>query len=126
MPNNVFLGKDGLVHCILDGGQSSDKLGLIIAETEKLMRVLREEKKPVLILVDLTRIANASIDARNLMANAMERNLFDKVAIFGASAFVRHAGKLLIFGSRKAEQVRFFSSEAEAKNWLLQEPTPGK
>lgn len=121
MQNQVFVRKDGLIFCVYDGSQTAESLGLMVRETEKISSQLRKENKPVLILVDMTRFGNASIDARATAASALERNTYDKVAIFGANRFLRHVSNLLIFATRKSDIVRHFESEEHAKKWLLSE-----
>ena len=118
MPNQVFLRKDGIVCCIYDGSQTSDSLGLMIRETEKITNQLRKQSKPVLILVDMTRFGNVTTDARIVAANSLERKTYDKVAIFGANKFLRHVSNLIIFASGKSEKVRHFESPEAAIQWL--------
>lgn len=121
MANSIYL-KDGYIYSVYEGYQTQETVSTGISETEKLVHVLRQEGKPVHILIDLTNLGKTHSAARKLGVEGLRRLDFDKIALFGNSIFTKHLLNFIITASGKQPCVKYFDKQEEAQTYLMQNP----
>lgn len=77
------------------------------------------------LLVDLTRLASISKEARRAHADPSVAEMFFAVALLVRSSFAKAVGGFFIFLDQPSIPTRMFDDEAEARKWLLRMRTNG-
>ncbi|MEW6468729.1 MAG: hypothetical protein AB1458_07380 [Bacteroidota bacterium] len=118
MQNRVYIGQDGFIYHEYVGDQSYDIIQNDIRQILSLIRQLRSERRPVLVLGDYSRIGYADSSARKAASEALKDADYDKVALFGTNLFHTMAANLIIIASGKGKKVKVFQSKEKAVRWL--------
>lgn len=119
--NENFLGPDGLIH----NNYIGDQTGVTVKQTEQelqhLTQKVRAKNKPVLIIVDISKIDKIQLSARHA-GHHLIRNLdFDKAAIYGNHVRFKGIVEAVILASGCVFKVKLFESEVQARLWLTQD-----
>lgn len=118
MPNQVFIGDDGLIHHIYDGDQNYEIMNKDMKIIGELIKELKDKNKSVRILGDYTKIKKADSGARKAANDALTALGYEKIALFGTSVFHKFAANFIITVTGKASTVKVFNTAEEAKQWL--------
>lgn len=118
MPNKAFLGDDGLLHQLYIGDQTAETITDIVQQSEAVMRQLQKQDKPINILVDLSKIGHQNLGARRVASYVLKHWPYRKIAIFGASSYLRHVANLMVLANGRSHMVRSFASQQAATDWL--------
>ena len=121
MPNQVFLNKEGIVEQVCGGDQTAGSIRSLIEETNKITGKLRQQKKEVLILNDFSKVKNADYGAKKAALEGLANfeQDYERVAIFGASPFMKFMGESVIKAAGSGKRVKIFADREEAAAWLL-------
>lgn len=117
--NIAFIRPDDIIYKAYIGDQNADSIRKLWKKTEQLVGQLRAQKKPVLILVDLSKLGKVSLSARQTEIAFIQSLDFDKAAVFGDGFLNRNVAKIIVTVSGRGFKINFFSTETEAHNWLL-------
>lgn len=120
MANQAYLGDDGILYSVYDGELDGPTVKAVIEQTWPLIEQLENNKKPVLALADLRGITHVSLGARRYAGKALEQWPFDKVALWGGSVTLRHVANLVAMATNHSHNVKTFTDEAAAKQWLME------
>ena len=117
--SKVFLNPDGIVEQIFVGDLTAPIIKKTIMETNQITAKIRR-KKPVLILTDLAKAEKADYGAKKASLEGLTspQNNYDRVAIFGASPFMRVMSDSIIKAAGAGERVKNFSDREKALGWL--------
>jgi hypothetical protein len=110
----------GFVHARLDAGAVMQLQDAVDA-VEATWRVAGERRRPV--LVDMTRLAGESREARLYFVGDAAVARYSAVAILVASPVSRVIGTFFLRLSEHKVPTRLFTDEAEATAWLLRQVT---
>lgn len=118
----TFHNPAGFIEQHFQGIQSAESVIGAIEDLVSRAKALKNKKKTVFILVDLSEVPK--IDASSKMSrarqeavNAMKEADYDKIAVYGDTAIQILVNTLaLIAGER--DKVRVFASRVEALKWL--------
>jgi hypothetical protein len=119
MPNQITLDPDGFIRETYEGDQDSTSVSLAVRQTMGLIRELQAEdhSQPIKLLVDLRRVGNQNLGARQTGGKALQSLPYSKIAIFGGSKFLMAVANLLTSASGK-RNIRQFATEDDAIKWL--------
>lgn len=118
MNNRVLMGKDGFLTVILKGTQTESSIKKIIKETQSFIEELRKEGKYVKILADLRGMGRPDSAARRVGTEFEKTGDFDKIALFGSSAYTKYVVNFSIMASGNRVKIRYFQNLIAARAWL--------
>src|SRR5258708_7911110 len=118
MANNIFIDKEGFIINEYLGQQSMTDITAMVAEDEKLVRRLRQEHKPVKMLIDLTTVVTVPTAGRKMIADSVKKIGYNKIAIFGGGIFYKYLVGFAIKALQEEKIIRYFDTEKEARGWL--------
>jgi hypothetical protein len=118
MENSVLFGEDAIIYVTYQGDQNYEIVSKINNDIDKAIKNLREQHKPVLIHVDLTKLGKTTSDARKIGLTLMKTMDFDRVALVGRDTYTKYITNFMITAAQQEEKIRYFSSEEEARKWL--------
>lgn len=118
MSHHVFLNEDGFLEQVYIGDQTGEGVDRAIAIATNIIEQLQKDGKPVLIIVDSSKLGKLSTPTRKSSVEALRSIYYDKVAIFGANAFSKAMVNLIIHASGKRRKVRIFDNRSAAEKWL--------
>lgn len=113
-----YLGKDGFIHNIYQGDQNASTVKKVWGQLDQLTKKVRAKGKRVLILTDLTKLGKTPLSARTAGLDLMRKLDFDKAAVFGGSTFNQLLVNTIVIASGRGFQIKYFSTEKEARDWL--------
>jgi hypothetical protein len=108
---------DGIIYFSYRGDQTSESVTQFKDETDRDIAWLKAAGKPVLMLIDVTELKKISSPARQAAVNLMG-NTGDKLAVVGASLFLRSMAKLVATALGIQTKISNFDSQEEARIWL--------
>lgn len=112
-----FDKKDGIIYFYYRGDQTSESIIQFKEETDNDIAWLKTEKRPVLMLIDVTELKKISSPARQAAVSLMG-NTGDKLAVVGASLFLRAMAKLVATALGLQTKISNFDTHEDARNWL--------
>lgn len=118
MPNNTSIGKKGTIEQIYEGDQTYGSVKQSSEELSEKAEELRKKNKNVYILIDLSGMGKTTAGSRRASVELLKHVDFDKIALFGGSAYVRHLVGFVVSASGKSKKVKVFKEKKQAKNWL--------
>ncbi len=118
MANTIELQSDGILMSVYQPVQTYEAIHDVTLETQKLIEKVRAEGKPVLILIDIRQVTTQDIGARKAALEGITNLRFDKMAVFGATLFIKHVTKFILQMSGKSDFIRYFETQDEAVRWL--------
>jgi hypothetical protein len=116
--NRAYLDKKGIICEFYDGDQDGASVQDMIAQTLPHVEALMAKKKPVNILVDVHAMGHMSLFGRQAAGKALKEWPYRRIAVYGASTYLRQLANLLLLATRKGNKVRLFPNEAAARKWL--------
>ena len=116
--NKVFVGEDGFIHNVYSGDQDYASVKAVEMEDRRFAQELRAAGKPVLVVADLRQMGKSTPDSRKAAREALDVGFFDRIAVTGGSAFLRHLSNFIITASRHSDRARWVGTEEEAAEWL--------
>lgn len=112
---------DGIIELTQTGYQTTKSIIEHANEISELVKKRRADKKPALLLVDISGITGHDSDVRDIAHNNLT-NDFDALAIVTAeNVTARLIGNWLVKLVGQGERVRFFASHDDAFTWLKTE-----
>jgi len=112
----VFLDSEGLIHNDYVGAQTAETVQTVVDETGPLIERLRAQRRPVLILVDASKITHQDAGARRVASAALVHWSFNKIAVFGAKRYIRYVAMLIIKALGKGATMGYFETREQAVN----------
>lgn len=119
MEPGIYIDNDGIMCMSYKGDQTAETIQETVGRAKLLIEKIKQKNKLALILVDLHKLGSINAEARRVGSEALTQIPYDRIAIFGASRFLRYMVTLIIKGSGKSDVVRYFAAEPEARKWLL-------
>lgn len=121
MQNQVFLEENtNILNSIYHGDQTAESINEIAAAAKSIIDDQRKNNKKVFILINVKDIQGQTASARKAALDQLNFLDFDKLAIFGASAVIKQIVRFLMTLTTKGEKVKYFDTEKEARDWLLE------
>lgn len=114
----MYIGEDEFIHADVIGDQGYNSLQIIKNQIAEFAKTLRAKKKQVRILGDLTKMTKQDSGARKGGYDIIAFADYDKIAVFGASPFLKNVANLVAKFAQKTEAVKFFRNQEEAVEWL--------
>ena len=114
--NKSKLIKGNIIHVIARGEQTLETATMQLKINEKLMSLV---KGKVSYLIDLNNAGKNSIEARQIWMHISESETTHKIAMFGLHPVARVIASFAM-GMSKSTNQRFFKTEDEAMNWILE------
>src|SRR5688572_28406386 len=111
--NKNYLGDDGIIYNIYEGDQSADTLKKVEEELPQLTRKLRQERKKVLILSNVTNLGRISLPGRIMGAKIIKNLDYDKAAVFGPSHLERSVVEVIANVAGRGFSLKYFNTEKE-------------
>lgn len=118
--NSNQLDRDGLIRNTYVGNQTVTTLKKSLDELRGITQYLSAKKRKILILTDIRSLGKVPLSARSFAVEFIKQVDFDKVAIFGNKTFFEQIANVIIISSGRGFKMRYFTSEKEAKSWLLE------
>ena len=117
MVNQVIL-KAGIICQNCSEEQTYESMHQMLKKTNQIADQLHKEKKKVLILTDFSQVRNADYGAKKASFEGLSDPRHDKVAIFGATPFMRLMGEAIIKAAGASGKIKNFATQEEALKWL--------
>ncbi len=118
--NKVFLDPQDYIQVVAAGMQTYDTVKSIETEVQALSHNLREQQKPVKILIELAENTGQGLPARRAAREFLTNLDYDKIGMYGGRLFLKHIIDLIIAGSLRTDKVKNFYTKEEATAWLAQ------
>lgn len=119
MQNTIQLEEENsVIYSIYHGAQTAQAIEEITHAVEPVIMGWRKKGKPVCILIDARDIQSQDAGARKAAITGIDALDYDKMAIFGASLFIKHVAQFLLAVAKKQERVQYFDTEEQAREWL--------
>lgn len=113
-----FDEKEGVIVQEYHGDLHYDEVKRLLDKTRALVGELQQQGKPIFILVDARDIQTQDSGARKASTDFMQEIPFQKVAIFGMSAFIRQVSNFVLKAVHKEQIVHQFNTKEDALAWL--------
>jgi len=121
MQNEVWLEPNSnIIVSAYHGDQTSTSVHEAVSAALEFINTLRQEHKPVYILVNASDIKGQDMDSRTAALEAFNTLDYDKLAIFGAPFFIKYVIQLLILAANRQDTIHYFDLESDARAWLNQ------
>lgn len=117
MENKVTL-EGGIIEQLCGEEQTYQSMHQMLKETNQFADQLHKGKKPVLVLTDFSRVKKADYGAKKASFEGLAKPKHDRVAIFGATPFMRLMGEAIIKTAGAGDKIRNFETKEKALNWL--------
>jgi hypothetical protein len=119
MANAIFMNDDGFIEVTVNGDQTGESVQAMGEEVKALLEKLKADRKPRLILDDLTHMGNTNIPARQKVAELAKTLDFERVAMVGDGSMLMRVGTNLMLGAiGKGGNIRYFEDRKRAIAWL--------
>ncbi len=118
MPNRVYLSKSGFIYNQHVGDQTGETVTRMTEKLAVLTKQLKDEKRPVFALIDLTKLGKQDTTARRAAAEGLRTLKYDRAAIYSSDPILRYVVSLVIRASGQTSKVKFFGSRKEAMAFL--------
>lgn len=120
MKNVIKLLEGDIVYNKFFGDQDENSMGELIAENHKLVQELVSQGAQPKFLGDIAEMGKLSSKARKMAVESFSKSTkYQKVAIIGANRFYGYLINLMSKGLAAIGDVRTFSSEKAAMDWLM-------
>lgn len=116
--NSVFINEYDVVEIVVNGDQTVDSVQAMGDEATKLLRKLRADSKPQLLLDNLFFVGSLPFDARRRVVDLVKAGEFERFAVVGRGTAMRLGANLLIQAIGRGRQVRYFENYMKAIAWL--------
>ncbi len=120
MANTSIVRSDDIILSVYQPEQTYQTIHDITEQTRVLTAQLRTEHKPVKIMIDVSQVTSQDTGARKAAMEGISSLDYDKMAVFGASIFIKHVASFIIQATGKVDKVKYFNTEEEAVHWLNQ------
>jgi hypothetical protein len=90
---------------------------IFIGLEQGLEQLRRADGKKVL-LADVTKLADVHASGRRVVFLRLYNLGFDRIACFGRTSYIKYLIQFIIIGLRMSDRIRYFESEAAAREWL--------
>ena len=118
--NTLNVLDDGVIELTQNGYQTVESSMQYVTQVDDLVKKRRAEKKPALILADISGITGHDTKVRD-MAHDMLKSDFDAMALVtAANITARLIGNWLVKIVGVGERVQFFENRDKALAWLHQ------
>jgi hypothetical protein len=117
-PNRCFIDDDGIV--IIDlAGEYNEEISRITNKVAKnTASRLLSEGKPALVIADFQHVTAITPGARRSASQEGKSLGFDRTAIVSRRVWIKYLFNLVLHLANSSK-VRFFSTKAAARKWLL-------
>jgi hypothetical protein len=118
--NRVFITSEGIVEIQVVGDQTIDSVQAMGDRALELGAQQRAAGRPVILLDNLLRMGSVPPEARKRVAELVQSNDYDKLAMLGSDPLLRLGANLLLQATGKGKRVRYFEDRAACITWLLE------
>ena len=119
MAHELQMGDDGILRVSYIGDMDEEDVEAYIRDLAPFREAATEER-PLVFLIDTSRLGKASSAARKTFAELAKEPRIGRSALIGARRYVRVMAGFLAKATGR-ENYRFFDSEKEALAWLKNE-----
>lgn len=95
------------------------KVNAEVEKTKELIKQLREEKKSVHILIDLTTLGKTDSNTRKIAVDVLTHLDYDKIAFYGNNLFTKYLANFIISATGKGTKIKYFDTREKAHQWLF-------
>lgn len=121
MQNEVVL-KNDIIHIYVIGDQTAASVAAMGKDIVRLLKKLKTQGKPGLVLDDITLLGNTDIQARRAVVDLAKTLPYKKTAMLGdGSVLMRVGTNLMLKAMGKGDSVRYFENRDLAIAWLRAE-----
>lgn len=114
----AYINEDGFIFVRCEGDLDEQTFTQAYEVTEKLVHELIRQGEPVNILAEVDGVGKVNQFVRESIVQVFRTWNYRKIAIFGASLYLRQIISLLILATGCQQSVRVFETEAAARMWL--------
>lgn len=116
--NHVELDKAaGIIRNNYRGDQNYQTVMAVGEQTIELAEQLKQDQRPVLILVDVTQIGRTGGGTQQASREIFTRLKYDRIAVFGGNAYMAATLKA-VTAVLKLGNIRHIKTEPQALKWL--------
>jgi hypothetical protein len=116
--NRVFMDNEDVLVNKYVGDQTPESIRQVRTRSQEYINALHGAGKSGIVLVDLSQMGRTSAAARREAVETLRSTQFDKVALYGASLYMKHLSQLIVMAAGQGHRVRYFDTEDEARKWL--------
>lgn len=119
MKNQVTLDEaTSVIRNVYQGDQNYRTLQAVAEQTLALADKIRQSQRPVLILVDITKIGRTGQGTQQASREIFARLKYDRLAIFGGKPYMAALIKA-ISSMLTLSNIKHFETAQQAEAWLL-------
>lgn len=118
MANKVFINNDGVIECQVIGDQTLQSVTAMGEEIGSLAARLDAERRPLLVLDDISHIGSVPPDARKKVIQFVKTVKYNRLAMFGGNGLIRVGANLILRASGKSKKLKYFTNRSQAIVWL--------
>ena len=119
MNNKVFINKSELIEQMYVGDQTGDSVDqTLVKRTNPLIAQLKQRRKRILVLINLTKIGTPNASARLVAVNALKQLEYEKIAVYTDNLYIKYVAGFVIKASGRFNDVRTFDDRRNAIKWL--------
>jgi PAS domain S-box-containing protein len=120
--NHVSIDDKGRIVAVFRGIQTAETIDKVGQKVESFSQQLRSQGKPVYVLTDVTaiRVSDITSSARGHYRGLLERNVFDKLAIYSKESAITTIAMYTVRLSGVGKRAQFFASRNKAFAWFEQ------
>ena len=118
--NQVFLNDDGIIHGVYHGPQNAEGLVSMMDRIMKIMKIMIQNDKPVLLMMDIRDLGEYNQAARLVEMHARTILPFWKMAFVTTLKHPEQeqVSRRLTSMSGRRKEIRYFIREDDAAAWL--------
>lgn len=117
-PNECFIDDDGVMRFVLHGEHTLELNRILCGIVRRESSKLRAAGKPVMMMVDINDLKNATMASRRSAASESLRLDVDGLAYSGGKNTWSSALLKFVLTMFDKERFRYFDNEAAARAWL--------
>ena len=117
MTHKIYELSDNILKTAFIGDVSLDDMDAYLGDVEAILQK-HASRGPIYLLVDVSQERHIIIEARQKLIKMTSSEQIANVAIFNASRANKILGDFMMKASKR-ENLNYFESEADARNWLL-------
>lgn len=102
----------------LVGDQTADSVDAFVDESLKFNSQLRAKNRPVLSLIDISRLGRSDYIARRAGVRRLRNVRYDRLAMYGANPFWKQLIRFMVHVSGRGRKVGYFDTRIAALRWL--------
>lgn len=115
---NTVVVEGNIIAIKYHGDQTEQTAKELHTEVFTKIKALRASKQKAYLLADLSDLGSHDAGSHSATVDSLKSLEFEKLAIMGASAYLRHIGNFILQAAGKLDLIRYVSNREEAASWF--------